>query len=106
MTDRLALPPRYRKQLEQLLREHLPEVEVWAYGSRVNGSGDESSELDLVLRGPRLERLGEGYLSLLEAIEESNIPILVQATIGRRCRGAFVGKSNGGTRFSRNPCPD
>ena len=37
MTDRLALPRRYRDQLEALLREHVPGVEVWAYGSRVNG---------------------------------------------------------------------
>ena len=36
MTDRLALPRRYRDQLEALLREHVPGVEVWAYGSRVN----------------------------------------------------------------------
>ena len=78
MTDRLDLPLPYRTQIHALLCEHVPEAEVWAYGSRVNGSGHESSELDLVLRGPRLERLGEGYLSLLEAIEESNIPILVQ----------------------------
>ena len=61
-----------------LLREHVPEAEVWAYGSRVNGSSHEVSDLDVVLRGPNLERLGEGYLDLLGAIEESNIPFLVQ----------------------------
>ena len=32
-----------------------------------------------MLRSPTLERLGKGYADLLEAIEESNIPILVQA---------------------------
>ena len=41
MTDRLALPRRYRDQLEALLREHVPGVEVWAYGSRVNGESHE-----------------------------------------------------------------
>ena len=79
MTDRLDLPLPYRTQIHALLREHVPEAEVWAYGSRVNGSSHEASDLDLVLRGPNLERLGTGYLDLLEAIEESNIPILVQA---------------------------
>ena len=79
MTDRLDLPLPYRTQIQALLREHVPEAEVWAYGSRVNGSSHEASDLDLVLRGPNLERLGTGYLDLLEAIEESNIPILVQA---------------------------
>ena len=79
MTDRLDLPRRYREQLEALLREHVPDVEVWAYGSRVNGKGHEASDLDIVLRGPALEPLGDGFFDLLEAIENSNIPILVQA---------------------------
>ena len=78
MTDRLDLPLRYRRIVEALLREHVPDAEVWAYGSRVNGEGHEGSDLDLVVRGPGLEPLGEGFLNLLEAIEESDIPILVQ----------------------------
>ncbi len=79
MTDRLDLPVRYRQQLDALLREHVPGVEVWAYGSRVNGEGHEGSDLDLVLRSPTLEPLGVEYLDLVEALERSNIPILVQA---------------------------
>ena len=79
MTDRLALPHRYRDQLEALLREHVPGVEVWAYGSRVNGESHEGSDLDLALRGPALEPLDGGFYDFLEAIEKSNIPILVQA---------------------------
>ena len=79
MTDRLALPRRYRDQLEALLSKHVPGVEVWAYGSRVNGESHEGSDLDLALRGPALEPLDGGYYDLLEAIEKSNIPILIQA---------------------------
>ena len=79
MSDRLALPRRYRDQLEALLRQHVPSVEVWAYGSRVNGESHEGSDLDLALRGPALEPLDAGFYELLEAIEKSNIPILVQA---------------------------
>ena len=79
MTDRLALPRRYRDQLEALLSEHVPAVEVWAYGSRVNGESHEGSDLDLALRGPTLEPLDGGFYDLLEAIEKSNIPFLVQA---------------------------
>ena len=37
MADRLHLLPKHRRALEALLRKHLPDVEVWAYGSRVNG---------------------------------------------------------------------
>ena len=79
MTDRLELPRHYREQLEVLLREHVPGVEVWAYGSRVSGESHEGSDLDLVLRGPALEPLEGGFYDLLEAIEKSNIPILILA---------------------------
>ncbi len=79
MTDRLDLPRRYRKQLEALLRQHVPGVEVWAYGSRVTGESHEGSDLDLVLRSPTLEPLGGEYLDLIAALEESHIPILIQA---------------------------
>ncbi len=79
MTDRLNLPLRYRRILETLLREHVPDAEVWAYGSRVTGESHDGSNLDLVVRGPELKPLGDGFFDLLEAIEKSNIPILVQA---------------------------
>ena len=78
MTDGLDLPRPYRKQLEALLCEHVPGVEVWAYGSRVSGESHEGSDLDLVLRSPTLEPLGGEYLDLVEALENSNIPILIQ----------------------------
>ena len=79
MTKRLDLPRRYRDQIEALLREHVPGVEVWAYGSRVSGRSHEGSDLDLVLRGPDLKRIPSGQLAdLIEALEESNVPILVQ----------------------------
>ena len=79
MPDRLDLPRRYREQIEALLREHVPGVEVWAYGSRVNGQSHEASDLDLMLRGPDLKRISSDQLTdLTEALEQSNVPILVQ----------------------------
>ena len=79
MTERLDLSRRYRDQVEALLREHVPGVEVWAYGSRVSGRSHKGSDLDLVLRGPDLKRIDSGQLAdLIEALEESNVPILVQ----------------------------
>ena len=66
--------------IETLLREHLPGVEVWAYGSRVNGRSHEGSDLDLILRGPRLERIPDEQLTDFdEAVQESAIPFLVEA---------------------------
>ena len=80
MTDRLDLPRRYRDQLEALLRAHLPGVEVWAYGSRVNGRSHDGSDLDLVLRGPGLHEIPVGQVAdFAETIRESSIPFLVEA---------------------------
>ena len=80
MTDRLRLAERHRNILTALLREHLPNVEVWAYGSRVNDRGHEGSDLDLVLRGPGLEKIpAEQLADFEEALRESTIPFLVEA---------------------------
>ena len=78
MTDRLDLPLRYRHMVETLLSEYVPNAEVWAYGSRINGESHEGSDLDLVLRSLTLEPLGPEFTDLVEALRESNIPILVQ----------------------------
>ena len=80
MTERLDLPDRYLRQVEALLAEHVPEAEVWAYGSRVKGNSHPASDLDLVVRSLTLQPIPAGRLSSLEeAFEDSNIPILVQA---------------------------
>ena len=63
MTDRLDSPRRCREELEALLREHVPNAEVWAHGrSRMNGRGHSGSDLDLVVRSPILEPLGYEYV--------------------------------------------
>ena len=78
--DRLHLQPKHRQALEALLRQHLPGVEVWAYGSRVSGRSHDGSDLDLVLRGPDLEEIPIAQLEDFEvALRESSIPFLVEA---------------------------
>ena len=89
MTDRLDLPRRYRERLQELLKDHVPDAEVWAYGSRVNGESHEASDLDLVIRGPTLEPLGAEFLNLVEAIEKSSIPILVEVLDWARLPESF-----------------
>ena len=80
MTDRLHMQPKHRQVLEALLREHLPGVEVWAYGSRVSGRSHDGSDLDLVLRGPDLKEIPISRLGDFEdAVRESTIPFLVEA---------------------------
>ena len=80
MADRLELPSKHRRTLEALLRDYLPDVEVWAYGSRVNGRCHDGSDLDLVLRGPGLEKMAAEQLAeFAVAVCESTIPFLVEA---------------------------
>ncbi len=66
--------------VEALVREHLPDVEVWAYGSRVNGRSHKGSDLDLILRGPGLSRIPPDRIAdFADALRESTIPFLVEA---------------------------
>ncbi len=89
MTDRLHLPQRYRRILEALLHEYVPDAEVWAYGSHVTGESHDGSDLDLVVRGSELKPLGDGFFGLVEAIEKSNIPILVRGRDWARLPESF-----------------
>ena len=80
MTERLHLSERHRDLLLVMLRDHLPGVEVWAYGSRVSGRSHDGSDLDLVLRGPSLGAIPYDRMdSFAEALQESKIPFLVVA---------------------------
>ncbi len=79
MTDRLHLSSKHREVLMTLLNNHLPGVEAWAYGSRVNGRSHSGSDLDLVLRGPDLKKIPiEQLINFEEAVRESTIPFLVE----------------------------
>ena len=90
MSPRLDVKPRHREAIERILRERLPGVEVWAYGSRVNGRSHEGSDLDLVLRGPGLTRLPLAALTeVREALRESTIPFLIEARDWTRLPKSF-----------------
>ena len=76
--------------LEEILRQHLPDVEVWAYGGRVSGLGHSGSDLDLVLPGPDLEAIPIGKLvELEEVLRVSTIPFLVEARDWARLPESF-----------------
>lgn len=54
-------------------------IEVWAYGSRVDGSAHSGSDLDLVVRTVDLTPMPIDLLvDLIDRIKNSNIPILVE----------------------------
>jgi predicted nucleotidyltransferase len=60
----------------EILAEHVPDCQVWAFGSRVRGKAKPHSDLDLAVRGDGIldfARLGH----LEEAFEESDLPMRV-----------------------------
>ena len=61
--------------LQALLKKHLPDIEAWAYGSRVNGKAHSASDLDMVtFSGPEQAM---PIAELREALEETNLPFRV-----------------------------
>jgi len=86
----LRLSPRHLAMLLELLHRHVPDAEVWAYGSRVNGDCHDASDLDLVLRNPAADGSAvSGLPGLAEALVESNLPIKVDVVDWSRIPDAF-----------------
>ena len=78
MSKDLHLPQDYREQVISILSRNMPGIEVWAYGSRVDGSNHDASDLDLALRTPDLTPMSVSAISRLrDAFDESNLPIIV-----------------------------
>lgn len=79
MKPLVDLPRQHMQTLLRLLAEHTPQAEVWAFGSRINGTGHEGSDLDIVLRNPSgLKQSIAGFFELEEALQESSLPILIE----------------------------
>jgi len=77
---RLRLSSEHRGVIQALLCEHLPGVEVWAYGRRVTGSSHDGNNLDLALRGPGLQEIPAGQVAdFVEAVRDSMLPFQVEA---------------------------
>lgn len=75
----LQLAPQHLQLLQALLHTHVPEAQVWAYGSRVTGGAHEGSDLDLVLRNPAdLQHDLANWFELSEALQDSHLPLLVE----------------------------
>lgn len=68
-----------RDKLIEILQTSELKFEVWAFGSRVDGSAHSGSDLDLVIRGSDLEPIEiDEFVRLFDLIKDSNIPILVE----------------------------
>ena len=72
----IALNPRHLETVRRLVREHFPNAEVRAFGSRVTGGSRKYSDLDLaIMESTEVDwsRLGR----LKEALSRSELPIRV-----------------------------
>ena len=75
MIANIDMTDKQRRTVLELLRSHLPDTEVWAYGSRVRWNARPSSDLDLVAFATPEQR--RQVSNLREAFEESNLPFRV-----------------------------
>ena len=78
----------YLGMVRRLLAQHVPEIDVWAFGSRVQGSATPHSDLDLALVSERplaMERLARLSLSF----EESDLPFRVDLVELSKAAPAF-----------------
>lgn len=74
----MLLRDKDKKRLCEIFSSIELPFEVWAYGSRVDGTAHEGSDLDLVVRGTNLQEVPRKVMSIMrQKIMDSNIPILV-----------------------------
>ena len=76
------------KIVKELLKQYVPNAEVWVYGSRVHGKHlQKFSDLDLVIISQ--EPLEQKIQNLKEAFSNSNLSIMVDVTNWENCKEAF-----------------
>jgi predicted nucleotidyltransferase len=76
---KLQMTEAQAQSLLAMLARYLPQLQVWAFGSRVKGTARASSDLDLVLFA---EDADKPQLALLrEALEESQLPFAVDTLV-------------------------
>ena len=77
--DAIDISVRDHKLVLDLLKQHLPNVAVWAYGSRVKWTARPQSDLDLVAFASCEQKAA--VFNLREALEESSLPFPVDLFI-------------------------
>src|ERR1035438_8782660 len=79
MNSSIDITSEQRKTMVDLLRQYIPGVAVWAYGSRVKWTARPNSDLDLVVfTAPAQNQL---VSELKNALAESELPFLVDMHI-------------------------
>lgn len=92
--DKMLLDMRddHKQLLLDILRANIPELEVWAFGSRAKWTAREASDLDLVLRNfPEPEKAIDLEIisNLKEIFDESDLPFMVDILDWATVSGKF-----------------
>lgn len=87
LNGKIDLMPTQHRLLVELIERHLPNTDVWAYGSRVQWNSRPESDLDLVVfSGPDQD----GHVAALrEALEESGLPFRVDLLVWDKLPESF-----------------
>lgn len=84
----IDIAPGHLQIVKSILQRHLPEREVWVFGSRASGTAKKFSDLDLAVIGSLPLTLGQ--LALLEHdFDESELPFKVDLVDWAAINGSF-----------------
>ena len=84
----LDITPAYEKAIRKILKKHIPDQEVWAFGSRVRWTAKDTSDLDLVIRSK--EKISFKILTKLKLdFEMLEIPFTVDILDWQRLSKGF-----------------
>ena len=72
----LSILPAHLAMVRAILTTHVPNHDVWAFGSRVAGSAKEFSDLDLVIIGEKPLSIAV-HANLVDDFSESDLPYKV-----------------------------
>ena len=87
LNGEIDLTANQRRVVLELIERHLPDTEVWAYGSRVQWTSRPDSDLDLVVFSGSDQN---GQVSdLREAFEESDLPFRVDVLVWQELPQSF-----------------
>ena len=85
----LDLKPAHLAVVRDILAKQVPAYKAWAFGSRVTGTAQKFSDLDICLRSE--QQMGfEEKANLKLAFSESNLPFVVDIVDLNRCSAAFA----------------
>jgi len=73
--NNVLIEKKYLDNIISIIKQLYPKSLVWAYGSRVDGTAHEGSDLDLVIR--EYGQDNADLFELKEELKESNIPFLI-----------------------------